>query len=292
MPLVLTHKDSSGYDDEPWSRYHFPSTYRKLLEASEGEWFVYYEPRRGDGRESYVALGRLGAVRPDPRTSDHFYVDVSNYEPFAEVVPWRAAHGEVMEGSLLKEDGTTNRGQFQRSVRRLPMTEFNVIVARGFAGTYDQEPIATPFAADEPVITERPLVEVVVQRKIRDRAFMTNVRRAYGQTCAFTGLKVVNGGGWTEMEAAHIRPVESDGPDTVRNGLALSRTIHALFDRGFLSLTNEFEIITARNAPLPEQLLGLLVRDRVALVPEDPAMRPHRAFLEFHRQRVFKDKAA
>lgn len=292
MPLVLTHKAASGYDDVPEERYHFGATYRRLLESSAGEWFVYYEPRREGGREAYVALARLGVVEPDKKREEYFYVGISDYEEFAQPVPWRD-EGDPIERALMKADGSTNKGQFGRAVRELPFGEFNQIVELGFHGAYEGQPLPLPAVADgDLALVERRLVEFVVQRKVRDHAFMTNVRSAYAQTCAFTGLRVVNGGGWTEMEAAHIRPVESNGPDSVRNGLALSRTMHALFDRGFLTLSNEYEILEAKKAPLPDQLRGLLVKNRRALVPENAAQQPHRAFLEFHQQHVFKDNAA
>lgn len=296
MPLVLTHKEGSDYDDEPWAHYHFPNSYRALIERHQGDLFVYYEPRRGGGRQSYVAMGRLTTMRADPALPDHFYVGIADYEPFSEAVPWKdEKSGRTHERGLQHPDGSTNLGLFQRAVRQLPEAEFEAIVRLGFATEVEGEPIPLPLVAEEgtlPPLAERPLVAVVMQRRIRDRAFSRHVQQAYQQTCAFTGLRVVNGGGWTEMEAAHIRPVEKDGPDTVRNGLALSRTMHALFDRGFLTLSNDFEIIEATSAPLPEQLRQLLPKNRVAKVPDQPSLRPHRAFLEFHRATVFKDRAA
>ena len=89
---------------------------------------------------------------------------------------------------------------------------------------------------DEPVIFARPIVEQLIARPFRDAAFAVVVKRAYGDACALTGLKIVNGGGRTEAQAAHIRPVASDGPDSVRNGLALSATVHWMFDRGLVSV--------------------------------------------------------
>ena len=35
-----------------------------------------------------------------------------------------------------------------------------------------------------------------------------------------TGLKLINGGGRCEIEAAHIIPVAKNGPDSPRNGIA------------------------------------------------------------------------
>lgn len=54
-------------------------------------------------------------------------------------------------------------------------------------------------------------------------------------------MKLINGGGRAEAEAAHIRSVEANGPDIVSNGLALSGTAHWMFDRGLLSLTDDLE---------------------------------------------------
>ncbi len=62
--------------------------------------------------------------------------------------------------------------------------------------------------------------------------FRRVVLRAYEQRCAVTGLRLINGGGRAEVEAAHIRPVEANGPDIISNRLALSGTAHWMFDRG------------------------------------------------------------
>src|SRR3546814_9585906 len=92
-----------------------------------------------------------------------------------------------------------------------------------------------PGLMEEPSTFDRPIVERVIARPFRDAAFARAVKSAYADTCAITGLKIINGGGRSEVQAAHIRPVVSQGPDSVRNGLALSGTIHWMFDRGLIS---------------------------------------------------------
>jgi len=72
---------------------------------------------------------------------------------------------------------------------------------------------------------------MMVARPFRDAAFAVSVKAAYFNTCAMTGLQIINGGGRAEVQAAHIRPVAAGGSDSVRNGLALSGTIHWMFDR-------------------------------------------------------------
>jgi putative restriction endonuclease len=103
-----------------------------------------------------------------------------------------------------------------------------------------------------------------------------------------TGLKLINGGGRAEVEAAHIRPVERGGPDIVNNGLALSGTVHWMFDRGLISLSDDLEILVSRQANDADSIRALVNRNGLALAPAKPADRPHPGFLSWHREHCFK----
>lgn len=142
----------------------------------------------------------------------------------------------------------------------------------------------------EPSLGSRTIVKQLTIRTVRDRAFAEQIRTAYAGQCALTGLKVANGGGWLEMEAAHIQPVKDHGPDSVRNGIALSRTVHALFDRGFISLDDNFRVLVSKSHPIPDKLQRLLLER--AQVPESVNVRPHPEFVAYHRSQIFKDRAA
>jgi putative restriction endonuclease len=284
--LVLTVRAGSGYDDVRELRYHFPQTYLNQARQGVGDYFVYYEPRREGGRESYVGWGRAERIEPDPLRPGHHYLLVSGYQDFPQVVPAK----DGLERAVIHPDGKGNRGAFGRSVRLLPRDEFTAIVQRAFLQELaDTAP--SELVLSEPMLQREALVRSLTTRTVRDRAFARQVREAYAGTCALTGLRVANGGGWLEMEAAHILPVERMGPDSVRNGLALSRTMHALFDRGFVTLRDDYSIVTSTTHPLPEKILSLLVHGP-ARVPESRQLRPHPEFLRYHREHIFKDRAA
>ncbi len=102
-----------------------------------------------------------------------------------------------------------------------------------------------------------------------------------------TGLNLVNGGGRCEIEAAHIQPVEKDGPDSPRNGVALSRTVHWMFDRGILSIGERGEILIA-NRLVPDQVRRMLNPDGLTKFPSAVALIPHPIFLRYHREVIFK----
>jgi len=300
MRGVFTTRVDPTYDDLPEQRYHFPQTYLRQAEATVGDWIVYYEPRRTGaadtvvgGRQAYFAVARVGGVRPDPRRSDHFYADVSDYLEFDRAVPFREdAH--YFESALQREDGGTSKGAFGRAVRTVPDGEFELILAAGFAPLVDSARVGGPLDpspvdgfADEPATFDRPIIERLTRRPFRDAAFALAVKRAYADTCALTGLKIINGGGRTEAQAAHIRPVEHSGPDSVRNGMALSATAHWMFDRGLVSVAEDLKILTAK-AAAPEALSRLLLPGGRIRPPARAEWRPHPQFLRWHREHVFK----
>lgn len=308
--VLITRVDPS-YDDLPEVRYHFPRTYLRQAEAAVGDWIVYYEPRRRNhdllgGRQAYFATARIRTLVPDPARDDHFYALIEDYIPFDRPVPFREDSGFYYERALRKDDGSTNKGAFGRAVRALPDAEYDLILQAGFAHVLGREERARPspdvpeqppvplsltgFGEDAQTpfeIQPRPLVTSLTQRPFRDRAFSAAIKSAYHDTCAVTGLKLINGGGRSEVQAAHIMPVADNGPDSVRNGLALSGTVHWMFDRGLISVDDDYTILTAGGS-VPDTIRRLMPADGHLIVPERPEDRPHRQFLDYHRRQIFK----
>ena len=129
------------------------------------------------------------------------------------------------------------------------------------------------------------IAQILVNRKIRDDSFRRQVIDAYDGTCAVTGIRLINGGGKAEAQAAHIWPVADGGPDIVQNGIALSATVHWLFDRHLISLTDDFALLVAHNR-VPTGLRSLFARqmDQIIL-PRDPSSHPRLAYIQRHRER-------
>jgi putative restriction endonuclease len=136
---------------------------------------------------------------------------------------------------------------------------------------------------------ERPVIERLVSRPYRDVAFRRKVREAYDYRCAMSGLRLRNGGGRPEVNAAHIRPVERQGSDFVRNGLALSGTLHWMFDRGLISVADDSDhtILVSLNKVPREVADRLIVPSRRLVLPEDRRNWPHPDNLRWHRESVF-----
>jgi putative restriction endonuclease len=202
----------------------------------------------------------------------------------------------VATALLLNDEGKLS-GRAQSAVRPISDADFNRIVDRGLD---DREPLLpresafgelsgfeegqVPYLFEQ----ERDRVLQLTSRAVRDRVFRRIVLRAYDERCVVTGLKLINGGGRAEVNAAHIRPVEANGPDTVHNGLSLSGTAHWMFDRGLISLGDDLQILISRQANDPDGVRAFINRSGFAVPPVNMKDRPHPQFLTWHRENCFK----
>lgn len=291
---IFTTSKSSKYDDVPGDRYHFPRSYLNQVQAAVGDWILYYEPRRVEGpnsntgRQAYFAVARVRYVEEDPALKEHYYAYVDNYLDFVRAVQFQDA-GVYPESALQKEDGSTNKGQFGRSVRPIPDSEFDAIIREGLQREMEPWELSDAAGVAEEAIPyqARKIVEQLVQRPFREQAFRRKVRDAYDNTCAISGLRLINGGGRPEVQAAHIRPVASEGPDSVRNGLALTGTLHWLFDRGLIAVRDDFRVILSSHG-IPNGLDRLISFEQKLKLPGPMDLRPHLNFLRWHRENIFK----
>ena len=295
---VFTTKVTPSYKDLPEERYHFPRTYLNYVQQTVGDYIVYYEPRRSSaelssrgGRQSYFGVARVDSVVEDPALPDHYFaiIDRATYLDFDAAVPFYEGD-EYYESALKKDDGSTNKGAFGRAVRLIPDGEFDRILKSGFAPILGDNPtseVTPPGFSEPPAPFERPIVEMMVSRPFRERSFMHNVRAAYSNRCAITGLRLINGGGRPEVQAAHIQPVALKGPDSIRNGLALSGTVHWMFDRGLISVGDDYKILIAKDH-VPDDAVRILNQNGMIKLPKDPTLHPNAHFLKFHRDEVFK----
>ncbi|MFD0860168.1 HNH endonuclease [Roseovarius aquimarinus] len=292
--LVLLHKADSIYEDEPDLVYDFPSIYLKAMNEAVGDWIVYYEPVKA-GPRGYFAVAKIEQIIPKPKSAGRFLALISpgSFLAFDTFVP-RLSNGTPFETSLIAPDGTPKKGGIvQQAVRRLSEADFARIVNIGLPPNLEQQEEnryspSLPGFKEEMLTFERPVLERLTRRPYRDIAFRRSVREAYDNRCAMSGLKLKNGGGRPEVQAAHIRPVEEKGTDSVRNGLALSGTLHWMFDRGLVSIADDCETILVSHNKVPADVVQRLLRHNGKLLkPSNPLHAPHPENLRWHRENRF-----
>jgi len=125
----------------------------------------------------------------------------------------------------------------------------------------------------------------LVPRRLGQGAFRVLVTETYGRRCAVTGERVL-----PVLEAAHIRPVSQGGTHSLPNGLLLRTDIHTLFDRGYVTVTPNFEFRASRR--LKEDFDNgeyyLTLSGRKIWLPSEETHKPARELLEWHADTVFK----
>lgn len=295
---VFEISGNSRYDDLITERYHFPSKYHSTAKEVEGDWILYRETRDAGGRKAYIATAFVERIDQDNADPTHYYARVRDYLPFDDIVPYRDREGRFAERLLRemaspKDAGRTLRGQ---SVRTIDNDDFVAIVNQGLAETLapdnrirlelDERHIDDVTAnLLAHALGERRIEQILVNKKIRAASFRNRVLDAYDSTCAVTGLRIINGGGKAEAQAAHIWSVADGGPDVVPNGVALSATAHWLFDRHLISFDENLCLLVSHNK-VPSELLQLFPPSGQKIrLPTDHRDHPHPDFVARHRSR-------
>lgn len=138
-------------------------------------------------------------------------------------------------------------------------------------------------------VNEPPKTRNVTQN-VRNQAFRIAVRRSYDYTCAVCRSRLITPSGHILVEGAHIVPHSTSFNDDPRNGLALCRTHHWLFDRYMITIRPSHEI---EIAPVvfqsPNHLTGTIEFDRKRIhLPNDSRVHPAAEALGDHNRR-FRD---
>lgn len=117
------------------------------------------------------------------------------------------------------------------------------------------------------------------------RTFHDFVMNAYGEKCAITH-RVISCNGFNNLEAAHIMPQAHRGTFLPCNGIAMSRDIHCVFDKGFFTIENDYTIVVHPDVLRTDSYLNEYNGQKI-FIPAIEYFRPHPRFLQHHRDNVY-----
>ena len=127
--------------------------------------------------------------------------------------------------------------------------------------------------------------EQIIRPRIGQGAFKVLITDAYQRRCAITGEKTL-----PVLEAGHIKPFSLDGPHEISNGILLRRDFHTLFDRGYITITKNFDIEVSHRIKedfgngkeyYAHHGKGLII------LPEVFNQKPDTRYLEWHNENVY-----
>ena len=126
---------------------------------------------------------------------------------------------------------------------------------------------------------------VLVQPRLGQGAFRILITDGYERRCAFTGERTL-----PALDAAHIRPFSEIKQHSLDNGLLLRKDLHALFDRGYVTVTPKLHIEVSKrikeefeNGREYYRLHGQEMRP-----PAARHMHPSSNSLAWHNENIFK----
>jgi putative restriction endonuclease len=129
------------------------------------------------------------------------------------------------------------------------------------------------------------------QKQGREGRFRIRVVDAYGYTCALTRYRLTTLTGKCIVDAAHIHQFADSRNNDPRNGLALCKNAHWLFDNGLWTLTDDYKVIVAEGefaeAGSGQDLLAGY-HGKKLLLPKDLALWPNPVHIAWHRKTKFQ----
>ncbi len=121
----------------------------------------------------------------------------------------------------------------------------------------------------------------------RDVRFRLDIVAAYNYTCALTGYRVTTIDGASIIDAAHIHQFSESRNNDPKNGIALCKNAHWMFDQGLWSLDDDYRVIVAHSAFDEDTRDQKSLREfhglQIAL-PSNTNMWPNPQHLAWHRE--------
>ena len=82
---------------------------------------------------------------------------------------------------------------------------------------------------------------------VRSGIFKREIPKLYNNTCAISGFRIDATANISMVDACHIVPFSEAYDDSISNGIALCPNLHRAFDRGLISISEDYKVLLASN---------------------------------------------
>ncbi len=153
---------------------------------------------------------------------------------------------------------------------------------------------------EKQVLQEQPLTYSTGQTNpieeeeqfVRGGVFKKVVPRIYNYTCCISGMSVITGLPIQMIDACHIVPFSESHDDTIRNGISLCPNLHRAFDRGLISIDENYRVVVSSQFTEKDESEYSIrkYQSKRILLPTEEKYRPHRENLMWHLENKFLHK--
>lgn len=126
---------------------------------------------------------------------------------------------------------------------------------------------------------------IITMPRLGQGSFRILVTDAYERRCAITQEKTL-----PALDAAHIKSFSENGPLSVNNGILLRRDLHALFDKGYITITPKYNVEISKRIK-DEYENGkeyYRFQGKVIYLPLNYADKPSLDFLYWHNMNIYR----
>lgn len=125
---------------------------------------------------------------------------------------------------------------------------------------------------------------------VRGGAFQREVPKLYGYRCCASGLKIDATFNVSMIDACHIVPFAKSYNDTITNGIALCPNLHRAFDRGMITVDENFRVIVSERFVESEDSVYSIkqLAGKPIVLPAEPRYHPLIQNFAWHRKNIFK----
>jgi putative restriction endonuclease len=125
---------------------------------------------------------------------------------------------------------------------------------------------------------------------LRGSLFKREIPKIYNNTCCITGMRIDATISVSMIDACHIVPFSVSYDDTVTNGIALCPNLHRAFDRGLITVDDNYEVVVSSIFTEDETRYGIrALQGKEIKLPNVKSYIPLKENFEWHRTNVFKD---
>jgi putative restriction endonuclease len=125
---------------------------------------------------------------------------------------------------------------------------------------------------------------------VRSGVFKKLVPKIYDYTCCISGLRIVSGYDIQMVDACHIVPFAISHNDTISNGISLSPNIHRAFDRGLITLNENYRVVLSKSfTEFPSEHMLKSLEGKQIVLPKEAHHFPDLKNLKWHNEKVFKN---
>jgi putative restriction endonuclease len=120
---------------------------------------------------------------------------------------------------------------------------------------------------------------------VRSGIFKKEIPKIYNFTCAISEMRIITAAEVQMIDACHIVPFSESHDDTIANGISLCPNLHRAFDRGLISINDDYRVLVKPFAENTNMYSIKQFEGKKIVLPGDMHYHPSLDNLAAHRKK-------